>query len=251
MMRYLITVGFIFALFSQFVACGSGFYRVPMAGDAPESQVDRGPGSFLYGIHSAKGWELPIRYRLGSAMTTELERQFMQAVATWEAAVGKTLFLYEGRHEEHTGDSFMGLRKPLGDEVNGQYITFSWSNTDKAQQVIATTVWNNGVDRDVIVDGDIRYNGEHFVLGDAADDAVRADGDREVVDMESLALHELGHFLGLGHVSDSEDRYSVMNPQLFIGHGMTSRRLSKGDIVRIQRIYGCSADACTLPDAAP
>lgn len=250
-MRYLLTVGFIFALFSQFVACGSGFYRVGMEEDAKEVAADRGPGSFLYGIHSAKGWQLPIRYRIGAAMTDEQESQFKIALATWEAAVGKTLFSYEGRHEQHTGDSFMGLRKPLGDEVNGQYITFSWSNTDKAQQVIATTVWNNGADREVIVDGDIRYNGEHFVLGDAADEAVTADGDREVVDMESLALHELGHFLGLGHVSDEEDRYSVMNPQLFIGHGMTSRRLSRGDIIRIQRIYGCEGDACTLPDETP
>lgn len=251
-MRYLISVGFIFALFSQFVACGSGFYRVPMKGDAKDSAAeDRGPGTFLYGIHSAKGWNLPIRYRLGAAVTEDLQDQFNKAVASWEAAVGKKLFVYEGRHAEHTGDSFVGLRKPLGDEVNGQYITHSWSNTDKAEQVIATAIWNNGVDRDTIVDGDIRYNNEHFVLGDATDEDVTPDGDREVVDMESLALHELGHLLGLGHVSDTEDRYSIMNPQLFIGHGMTSRRLSKGDIVRIQRIYGCAGDACTLPDDLP
>lgn len=249
-MRYLITVGFIFALFSQFVACGSGFYRVPMNGDTDERSAsqNRGPGSFLHGIHSAKGWQLPIPYRLGARVTPELKEQFDLAVASWEAAVGKTLFVYEGRHEEHDGDSFVGLRQPLSDDVNGHYITHSWSNTDKAQQVIATTIWNNARDRDVILSGDIRYNGEHFVLGDATDEAVTADGDREVVDMESLALHELGHLLGLGHVSDEVDRYSVMNPQLFIGHGMTSRRLSKGDIVRIQRIYGCEGDACALPD---
>lgn len=247
-MRYLLVVSFIFALFSQFVACGSGFYRVPLDGDARETAVSqgRGPGSMLYGIHSAKGWELPIRYRLGAGVTDELEQQFNLAVATWEEAVGKRLFQYEGRHEEHTGDSFVGLREPLGDEVNGQYITHSWSNTDKATQVIATTIWNNGRDREVIVGGDIRYNGEHFVLGDATDEDVVPDGEREVVDMESLALHELGHLLGLGHVSEEVDRYSVMNTQLFIGHGMTSRMLSPGDIARIQKIYGCEGAACEL-----
>lgn len=249
-MRYLLAVSVIFALFSQFVACGSGFYRVPMNGDADHGAAqERQPGSFLYGIHSAKGWRLPIRYRLGTGISPELEEQFNLAVASWETAVGKTLFVYEGRHEEHSGDSFTGLRKPLGDEVNGQYVTNSWANTDKASQVIATTVWNNGRDRDVIIDGDIRYNGEHFVLGDASDEEVVADGEREVVDMESVALHELGHLLGLGHVSEDVDRYSIMNPQLFIGQGMTSRRLSPGDIQRIQRIYGCEGAACDLVPA--
>jgi len=56
--------------------------------------------------------------------------------------------------------------------------------------------------------------------------------------MESLAVHELGHLLGLTHVKETEDRFSVMNPSLFIGEGMITRRLSKGDIVRIRSIYG-------------
>jgi hypothetical protein len=56
--------------------------------------------------------------------------------------------------------------------------------------------------------------------------------------MESLALHEVGHLLGLSHISEQDDKYSVMNPSLFIGEGMMTRRLSESDIDRIRSIYG-------------
>jgi hypothetical protein len=37
-----------------------------------------------------------------------------------------------------------------------------------------------------------------------------------------------------------------MNPALFIGEGLTSRKLSKNDIERIQLIYGCNRQACDV-----
>ena len=48
--------------------------------------------------------------------------------------------------------------------------------------------------------------------------------------------HELGHFLGLGHVSASEDAFSVMLEK--ISRGSSKRVLSQGDIDRIKLLYG-------------
>jgi hypothetical protein len=64
--------------------------------------------------------------------------------------------------------------------------------------------------------------------------------------MESLSLHELGHLLGLAHVDSNVDPMSIMNPQLFIGVGLTSRKVSRGDIERMQVIYGCKNKACDV-----
>ena len=78
--------------------------------------------------------------------------------------------------------------------------------------------------------------------GDSLND--EAEEDREIVDLWSLALHELGHFIGLAHVSEDVDGFSIMNPTLFIGPGMYNRQLSEGDLNRVQQIYGCEGSAC-------
>ena len=64
--------------------------------------------------------------------------------------------------------------------------------------------------------------------------------------MESLALHELGHLLGLSHVPADTDPYSIMNPTLYIGEGLANRKISKDDIELIQRVYGCEGDSCDV-----
>jgi hypothetical protein len=43
-----------------------------------------------------------------------------------------------------------------------------------------------------------------------------------------------------------DDSLSVMNPTLFIGEGLSNRRLSEGDIKRVQSIYGCEGIACNV-----
>jgi hypothetical protein len=111
--------------------------------------------------------------------------------------------------------------------------------------VLATTIWDNlPSDAAQIAAADIRFNHENYLIGDSL--LLSADEYREVVDMESLALHELGHLLGLAHVDDTVDPLSIMNPHLFIGEGLISRRLSRGDVERIQTIYGCEANACDI-----
>lgn len=238
--------------FVNFVACGSQLYQVSVAEDfQPSSAVNAAnpdmndPESTLYAIHAPSGWtQLPILFRFGKHMNQEQKLHFAAAIKIWEWAVGKTLFTYAGIHDDTDGDSFTDLFSSLDDNVNGQYLDGDWAKTKKAKYVLATTIWSNGPDYNLISKADIRFNHQHYIIGDSL--IQLSEENRNVVDMQSLALHELGHYLGLAHVQAEVDSLSIMNPSLFIGEGLTSRKLSKGDIERIQMVYGCEGDACSV-----
>lgn len=234
-------------LMGGFVACGAQSYRISVHGDS-EDKIDRAntqssganlSSGQLKGVHSPAGWKrsLPIRFVTSDEINPEVVKQLQSAMKSWELAVGKTLFAYDG-NEAKKGADFRQLYEPLSDGRNGNYFDFNWfGSTGKSNSVLATTIWENSPsDPAAIVKADIRYNAEFYVFGNSLEEF--SEGKRIIVDMESLALHELGHLLGLTHVKDTDDRFSVMNPSLFIGEGMITRRLSKGDITRIRSIYG-------------
>ncbi len=243
--------------FVNFISCGLQFYKVSLDEDTqqelPYDATD--PDSEFYGIHAAAGWrQLPIPFRVGSgfestfSLTSQEQLQgILRAVKTWEIAVGKQLFEFRGVHKEVQGDTFNDLYTSLSDSVNGHYLDRDWGKTGKSEVVLATTIWENeSGGLEAIRTADIRFNSAFYVFGDSLTLQYDDEESKEVVDMESLALHELGHLLGLSHIDEDVDMYSAMNPSLLIGTGLTSRGVSKGDIQRIQKIYGCQAEACEL-----
>jgi hypothetical protein len=233
-------------MFVNFIACGTQFYQVSVKDDIdkpmPESALD--PTSTLYGIHAPTGWyQLPIKFKFGDKMNDMQKNALSSAMKRWQQVVGKQLFLYDGIHKGVTGDSFKDLYSSLQDGINGHYIDENWKKTEKPTFVLATTIWDN-LSNGEIGRADIRFNSENYVIGDSL--MLTSVDNKEVVDMESLALHELGHLLGLAHIDDAVDALSIMNPTLFIGEGLTSRKLSRHDIDRIQTIYGCEGSACNV-----
>jgi hypothetical protein len=249
--KYLIGAGTLLFSFVNFVACGSQLYQVSVRDDLDVSRVQQAnpqyndPESTLYGIHASSGWgSLPISFKLGTDMDYNQKQELLAAMQKWEWATGKSLFEFQGTHSDTKGDSFKDLFSSLGDAVNGHYIDADWNKTSKPTYVLATTIWNNTNSYSQIATADIRFNSQHYVIGDSL--LVESEADKQVVDMQSLAIHELGHLLGLAHVDEEIDPVSVMNPSLFIGEGLTSRKLSRSDIVRIQTIYGCEGDACDI-----
>jgi hypothetical protein len=237
---YLAVVGLTATTLGGYVACGAQTYRVRVDDDmGSPNAAGHAASSNLAGVHSSKGWSnrLPIHFKSAASMTPEMVEQLKGAMKTWELAVGKPLFAYDGS-DHREGKSFPELYAPLSDFVNGHYLDLTWAaSTRKGKSVLATCIWeNDGRDARYIAKADIRYNSESYVFGDTLTEY--SQGERIIVDMESLALHELGHLLGLSHISSDDDRYSVMNPALFIGEGMITRKLSRGDLERIRSIYG-------------
>lgn len=161
----------------------------------------------------------------------------------------KKLFSFNRAANNPDGSTFPDLASSLRDGFNGHYDRTDWKKTGKKNEVIATTVWeNSGGDYRLIADADIHYNSDIYYISDSQND--RPKDEREIVDMQSLALHELGHLLGLAHVDPEIDGSSIMNPSLYIGVGLTSRSLSIGDVERIQKIYGCDGSACNQEETA-
>ena len=237
--------------FANFIACGSQMYQVSVREDfddqrALESNPEAAdPESTVYGIHATDGWkQLPIPYSFGEKLNKEQRTHLARAMHIWEVAVGKKLFAIKGVHTGVHGDKFEDLYSSLDDRVNGHYMDKDWAKTNKPDYVLATTIWHNASSPNEIAKADIRYNDAHYIIGDSL--VQQSTEDKEVVDMQSLALHELGHLLGLAHVSEDVDPLSIMNPSLYIGEGLTSRVLSEGDVMRIQTIYGCSGKACDI-----
>jgi hypothetical protein len=241
------SLGFIFG---SVVACGAQFYKVSMEDDIVYVQAVEGvddPSSPNFGLSQPSGWaSLPIKFQVGIKLNTDQKMGLLKAMRTWEIAVGRKLFDFSGIHAGTEGDSFKDLMSSLDDYVNGHYLDFDWSKTGKKTRVLATTIWTSGSDGLEINTADIRFNGHNYNIGDAY--TIFGDGDRDVVDMETLALHELGHLLGLAHIERTHDPDSIMVPEVYIGEGLTNRHLSSEDIKRIQRIYGCAGVACNVEE---
>jgi len=264
--RYASLLAVVMTLFITFVACGSQLYQVSLHGDSgsrqsatqgtsggkggslmgsgPEGNAD--PKSANFGLHAPGGWHsLPIHYRVDYSMPSQQIAQIQKAMHTWEVATGKTLFAFDGLHQGVTGNSFNDLYTSLDDGTNGFYSDENWVKTGKPSVVLATTIWDNDTaDPSKILTADIRYNDAFYVFGDAL--VIKPLGSKEVVDLQTVATHELGHFLGLIHIDAKVDSQSIMVASLYIGQGLTTRALSAGDISRIQKIYGCSGSACNI-----
>ena len=248
--RYTSVVIALALAFINFVACGAKMYQISLDHDHSSSNNSSEQSSNIEGIHMLDGWgnQIPIPFSLSVEMQGQMRQSILSAMRTWEYAVGKRLFLEKGV-DQRTGDDFVDLNSSLIDQINGQYLDDNWQKTQKKPQVIATTIWHsiftNTFPRKMVIStADIRFNFQYYNLGDSY--KILASDDRKVVDLESIALHELGHLLGLGHIDQSVDPSSVMKPMFLIGENLSKRKLSRGDIKRIQMIYGCAGSACNI-----
>ena len=216
------------------LACGENNTRYSV----DESIGDRGAAEVVGHSLVDYSWAGEVQLWSHKAMSAESVEGLLAAIETWNEAIGSDTLIYLG---ETTTGREQGLYSSLDDEKTVVYLESQWSSsTGKPLETLGTTVWEvSENDESQIVKGDIILNGEHYFFDDAEQEP---DSDEDLasgglVDAETVLLHELGHLLGLRHVSAAEDPHSIMSPYTEIGYGDFHRALSEKDSAVIRQLY--------------
>lgn len=146
------------------------------------------------------------------------------AINTWNSNFGISIFSlsYISFSASQNVDSML----------NDSTITTSRSDSDEivSTSALAVTYTNYINSTGKIVTGDIFFSsiynyGSYTGTG----------GYVQEFDLESIYFHELGHLIGLVHVSESEDSSSFMNPSL--NPYQVKNTFTEGDLLRISEHY--------------
>ncbi|MBK9323683.1 MAG: matrixin family metalloprotease [Bdellovibrionaceae bacterium] len=125
---------------------------------------------------------LPIKIFLGSEFTTDYETSLREAAKKWEEAVGRTLFVFERSNQVFT---------TARDYRNSISISQTWGEVDRTLQAVTSLTWYNSQ----LTEADIRINAQYFSF------YVDKPSSTNEVHLTSLFVHELGHILGLKHLT--------------------------------------------------
>lgn len=217
-------------------ACGTAGSRHIADDPATTSQVADASAASNAPIHSQSGWAAPVNFFLATGAPEYIVEAVTRAAHTWNDAIGRDVLIYKGRVPlERTGN----LYDSLDDEKTVVYYERAWTTTTtKPRTTLATTIWENDTtSHEAIVRGDIILNGQTYLFQDSTQKAVTAGREADIVDSETVLLHEMGHLLGLDHTTQTDDPDSVMHSHTYIGPNIFKRDLSEGDKGNIRSIY--------------
>jgi hypothetical protein len=201
-------------------------------------------GALINGNVIDVSWRDPVRYFVADRGTSgvspaELRGAVERAAATW-SQVDSARVRFE----------FQGMTSAVPDAVDGR-TTIGFLDRPDLEQVLGATSFMIDTTNGAIVESDIFFN-SRFAW------SVSASGTPGRVDLESIALHELGHLLGLSHSAVGETERtgsgsrrvtasgSVMFPIAMSSGTIAERVLHADDIAGISDLYpGPSAMAGT------
>jgi hypothetical protein len=185
-----------------------------------------------------KWGRLPIRYFVTNAGISGVSAQQLQTTVT------KAFGTWEAVPTAQTSSEFVGFTS--SGPVSGDGATvIGFQNRPDLEKVLGTTSFMVDTVTGEVVESDILINSTYSW-------SVAPAGEPDRYDLESIALHEIGHLHGLGHSALGETELrtggraliaaeSVMFPIAFSPGSIASRTLKADDVAGISDIYPSSA----------
>lgn len=215
-----------------------GLMLLPAASGA--YTINSGPGGELYWdqaqVFRESDGRIPywIQYEGTDDLSFVHRDVLRQGFLAWAEVEGADLHFFEQRidlreAEFHSTDEDEADKKALL-----FYIEEDWPYDDLT--IGLTLVTFNGDGR--IIDADIGFNGEDY--------AFSMNDEPADVDLLSVATHEIGHFLGIGH-SEFEDATMFAT---YPG-GIEARTLSDDDRAAVEYLYPCEETCRSIVDWRP
>lgn len=183
--------------------------------------------------------QTPVRYFVSARSSvagvgvTDFEAAVARAFAKWEAVPSASItYSYGG----------LTLARPSEDDGTS---TLGFENHPELDRVLASTSFVVDRSSGALVESDIFFNSTFQW-------SIAAAGETGRFDLESIALHEIGHFSGLGHSALGETELregggrrvlaaeAVMFPIAFASGSIAGRTLKADDIAGISDVYPVS-----------
>lgn len=163
---------------------------------------------------------IPVKLRFPKSLESKIYDSVYYAVEEWNIKADRPLIYIE--FAEIPADQFNGSF----DNTNSFYSLIDWNETEYDHNVLAITRYKYF--RNQLIEADIVLNESKNIHYRDASDQI---GGNEY-DLQSILLHEIGHFLGFGHQNESD---SIMATTLL--SGAKTRTLSYRDVVRLKEKY--------------
>ena len=207
---------------------GGGFARDPVAAERDRSPRDPNLRFAVNGMVWPAA-EIPVRYLIQSTGSADLAiadvvSAFDAAFATWQAVPTASLAF------QNDGMTALGLDS--NDDTNVMlFVESDWAFGPEAAAATSLVIG------DGMQTADIAVNGEHWTwaIGPA-----NSSINQDVLDLQAVLTHEIGHFSGLGH---SDRAFDTM--YFAWGPWEGQRTLSIDDKLGLTSLYPTSGDECT------
>lgn len=185
------------------------------------------------------GWtagRLPLQVSISSDFTSTERDRLVSVSNKWETAGGKNFITFNAASVSNKDLASMNSYLDGRIEVH-QVNTSALPSSSLAVTVFNGIVLNSGTSDEYvrINDADILFNYNDFVFN--------TNPSIGEWDLESVMIHEVGHLLGMSHISASS-KVSVMNPT--ISSGAKIRTLFDIDKANIKSNYGTSSSSLSF-----